>query len=48
MKDEYVPIKIKTSVKEILVGVQGKLMQDLKRKVSLSETIKFLVKYYKY
>jgi hypothetical protein len=48
MKDLYVPIKIKKSIKEKLVSVQGKLMQDLKRKVTIGEAILFLIKYYKY
>ena len=46
MKDEYVPIKIKKNIKSKLVGIQGSLMQKLKRKVSLSETIEFLIHFY--
>jgi len=48
MKDEFVPIKIKKSVKDKLVQVQGGLMTKLKRKVGLSETVDFLIKYYKH
>jgi hypothetical protein len=47
MKSDYVPISITKQVKEKLVGIQGQLMQDLRRKISLSETLDFLIKFYK-
>lgn len=47
-KIKYVPIKVKLSVKELLINIQGKLMQEFKKKVSLSDTIKFLIDFYKY
>lgn len=47
MKNKYVPISIGEKVKQKLVEIQGQLMQKLKRKVSLSETVDFLVKFYK-
>lgn len=44
-KDNYVPIKIKKAIKEELVVMQGKLMQKMKRKVTLSDTVKWLIEH---
>jgi len=39
-------IKVTKEIKQELVKLQGKLMTDLERKVSLGEVVKYLLRFY--
>jgi hypothetical protein len=46
MKEKNVPISISLEVKQELTRIQGRLMQEKKKRVSINKTLEFLIENY--